>query len=92
MAKDPVVIVGSNVVDGEVATPSDATDLSKVTSGAYPYASFLYVGVSGDVTVRRVDGTNFDLPGLGAGSWHPVPPFTRVMATGTTATGIRAGY
>lgn len=68
-------------------TPSDTIDLARVTRG-------IYVGVSGNVTVLfcdDADAATVLLTGLSAGIWHPMQ-VRRVLATGTAATGIVAGY
>lgn len=67
-------------------TPSDV---------AVPVASdlaftALYVGVAGDVKVKLYGGSDFTFPGLMPGVFHRVR-FTKVYATGTTATGVIGG-
>jgi ethanolamine utilization microcompartment shell protein EutS len=62
-------------------TPSDTTVLSSVRA--------LYVGGAGDVAVTMQDGSTGTLPNATAGSILPVQCI-KVMATGTTATNIRA--
>ena len=84
-----VEVVGSNLRHTESVTPSDSTDLAGVAS--WGSACALYVGTSGDAVITTADG-NVTFPNLAAGMWHPMPPFTRVKATGTTATGLVAGY
>lgn len=72
-------------ITGAVAvTPHDATNLAAV-------ARALYVGASGNVSLIGADGVAVSLVGLAAGVWHPIR-VRRVNATGTTATGIVAGY
>jgi len=65
-------------------TPSDGTDLP---GGA---TRSLLVSVEGDVAVVYPNGQE-DTIFLVAGLFHPVS-VARVKATGTTATGIKAGY
>ena len=65
-------------------TPSDGTDLSVM-----PRA--LMVGVAGDLAVVMKDGTTGTLPALQPGVPYPVR-VSRVLATGTTATGIVGLY
>lgn len=72
------------VVDAAAVTPSDTTDLAFVTRA-------LYVGVAGDVVVITQKGTTVTLGSLAAGMWHPIR-VSRVLATGTTAGAILAGY
>jgi hypothetical protein len=65
-------------------TPSDGADLpGGVTRG-------LLVAAEGDVAVTYANGQS-DTIFLTAGMFHPVA-VARVKSTGTTATGIKAGY
>lgn len=65
-------------------TPNDSTDIP-VTRG-------LYIGGSGDVVVHMErSGTSLTFAGAQAGSVIPIQ-VDRVLATGTTATGIVALY
>lgn len=72
--------IGWTAVD---VTPSDSTDLSKLMA-------FIVAKVGGDIKVKTSGGSIVTLyanPGI------PLPFFVdRVYATGTTATGIVAGY
>ncbi|MBL4757615.1 MAG: hypothetical protein JKY32_08250 [Rhizobiales bacterium] len=65
-------------------TPNDGADLSEL-----PRA--LMVAGAGDVAVEFVDGTALTLPGLQAGVIYAVR-VSRILATGTTATGIKGLY
>lgn len=59
--------------------------LSRITRG-------IYVGASGNVAVIFAgDSASVTLTGLAAGVWHPMQ-VQAVLKTGTTATGILAGY
>ncbi|MEQ1761568.1 MAG: hypothetical protein ABL984_00345 [Pyrinomonadaceae bacterium] len=62
-------------------TPSDSVDLATGTRA-------IYVGVAGNVAFMLLDGVSVTVA-LAAG-WHPIAP-KRVLATGTTATGILGG-
>ena len=63
-----------------------------VTPGTpYDLSQFLYVGVSGDVVVTQPDTTTTTYVDLAAGFWHPIAS-TNVVASGTDATNIKAGY
>lgn len=55
--------------------------------GAPLYARWLWVGVSGDVTYVKYDGTAQQLPNMIAGVWHPVFG-VMVTSAGTNATGL----
>lgn len=61
-------------------TPDDATDLSEVTRA-------LYIGVGGNVAMRFLSGQVLTFSNLAAGSVLPVR-IDRVLAAGTTATGL----
>lgn len=64
-------------------TPDDAADLPAVSRG-------VYVGTGGDLRVTTVGGDTVTLANVQAG-WHPIR-VARVLATGTTAGGIVAGW
>ena len=51
------------------------------------FATWLYVGVSGNVNITLWDGTTITMVGLVAGVWHPVYSLG-VNSAGTTATNI----
>ena len=63
-------------------TPSDSTSIDP-TRG-------LLVDVAGAVKVTYIDGAT-DTVSLAAGVWHPMQVAV-IWSTGTTATGIHAGY
>lgn len=48
------------------------------------FATWLYVGTSGDVSIIEWDGTTIVIPGLVAGVWHPIFSL-QVNSAGTTA-------
>lgn len=54
------------------------------------FATWLYVGVTGNVSIIEWDGTSITMTGLAAGVWHPVYSLG-VNTVGTTATGILWG-
>lgn len=64
-------------------SPSDIADLP-----LWPRA--IYVGVSGSIRMRSVNGEEetFDAVPVGEHAFRPV----RILATGTTATGIKGLY
>lgn len=68
----------------EPVTPSDTEDLHGGVTRA------LMVGADGDVAVTYANGVS-DTLFLLAGVVHPIQ-VARVKSTGTTATGIKAGY
>lgn len=58
-----------------------------------PYGEFmrwLYVGVTGNVSYIKWDGTTQVLVGLAAGVWHPIHSIS-INSSGTTATSIVVG-
>ena len=55
--------------------------------GLPEYARWLYVGVTGNVSYVKWDGTTQVLVGLAAGVWHPILS-KMVNTTGTTATSL----
>lgn len=78
----------TSIKNAAAFTPSgDVTDLTAGPTRA------LYVGVTGNVAVIFVGDKDADavtLVGLAAGVWHPIQ-VRRILATGTTATGIVVG-
>ena len=72
------------VAGGFAITPSDTIDLAFM-----PRA--LMVAGGGDVAAVMQDGMTLTLPALGAGVIYPIR-IRRVLATGTTATGILGLY
>lgn len=69
------------VTGGFDITPDDGADLASVTRG-------LMVSAAGDVAVTFRDGSTVTLPGLSPGVIYPLR-VTRVLASGTTATGVK---
>lgn len=69
---------------GFAIVADDGADLSVLTRA-------LMVGGSGDVAVIFKDGTTATLPGLAPGVIYPLR-VARVLATGTTATGLVGLY
>lgn len=77
--------VESNISDAYDAVPSDTIDLATgITKG-------IWVDVSGTLKVKLASGSDITLASVIAGTWHPMSVI-RVYATGTSATGIKAGY
>ena len=56
-------------------------------TGVPEFARWLYVGVTGNVSYVKWDGTTQVLVGLAAGVWHPIYS-KMVNTTGTTATSL----
>jgi len=72
------------LIGGFDVTPDDGADLPTL-----PRA--LMIAGGGDVALVLKDGTSLILPGLAVGVIYPVR-VRRILATGTTATGIRGLY
>ncbi len=71
-----------------LAGPINTGDIVKSDTDFYGsniYARWLYVGVTGNITYVKWDGTTQLLKNLAAGVWHPIYSI-RVNSTGTTAT------
>jgi hypothetical protein len=51
------------------------------------FATWLYVGVTGNVEIMKWDGTTIILTGMLGGVWHPVSSIM-VVSAGTTATNL----
>lgn len=73
---------------GHFVAVSTDTDLTR-TYGHPPRG--LYVGVTGDVELRRLDGTDVVFTGVPAGVVLPVE-FAQVRSANTTATNMVALY
>ena len=73
--------LSSPICGGFDITPDDATDLQGMTRA-------IVLGAAGDVAVVLKNGDTLTLPALTAGVIYPVR-VSRVLATGTTATGLK---
>lgn len=87
-ALDPNAYTGpTRVMSGVARTGDVTTDTLYGPNGSVEFARWLYVGVTGNVSYRKWDGTDQTLVGLAAGVWHPIYSI-RVNASGTTATSL----
>jgi hypothetical protein len=85
---DPNAYTGpTRVMSGVARCGSVTLDTLYGANGSVEYARWLYVGVTGNVTYMKWDGTTQQLLGLAAGVWHPVYSI-QVTSSGTTATSI----
>lgn len=75
------MILGQGL-SGQAVVPDDGADL-----GAKYLNGFLYVGVTGDVTVTLTGGDTVTFTAVPAGALLPIQ-VKRVWSTGTTATNI----
>jgi len=62
-------------------------DIMYGANGSVEFARWLYVGVTGNVSYRKWDGTDQTLIGLAAGVWHPIFSIM-VNSAATTATSL----
>jgi hypothetical protein len=85
---DPYAYTGPTRVMAGVARTGDVVlDTPYGLLGAAEFARWLYVGVTGNVSYVKWDGTSQTLVGLAAGVWHPIYSLL-VNSVGTTATSI----
>lgn len=85
---NPVWVRGHNLEGQAPYTPNDSNDLPDLDKREYLY---VWVGTTGDVALE-IDGATQVVPGVAGGGWTPFVPFTKVLATGTTASGILVGW
>jgi hypothetical protein len=90
---------GLKILDVHPIDPNLKTGPSRIMSGpvrmravtpdtAYgEFATWLYCGVAGNVSVVQWDGTTIVLTGLVAGVWHPIYSIM-INSSGTTATNL----
>jgi hypothetical protein len=87
-ALDPNAYTGpTRVMAGIARTGSVTLDTYYGANGSVEFARWLYIGVTGNVSYTKWDGTNQTLIGLAAGVWHPVFSI-RVNTASTTATSL----
>ena len=85
---DPNAYTGPTRVMSGVARTGDATlDTYYGPNGSVEFARWLYVGVAGNVSYVKWDGTTQNLIGLAAGVWHPIFSI-KINSSGTTATNL----
>lgn len=88
---DPNAYTGPTRVMAGVARMGDVTlDEYYGPNNSVEFARWLYVGVAGNVSFTKWDGTQQTLVGLAAGVWHPIFSI-RVNSADTTATDIAWG-
>lgn len=87
-ALDPNAYTGPTRVMAGVARTGTATlDTLYGANGSVEFARWLYIGVTGDVSYTKWDGTSQTLVGLASGVWHPLFSI-KVNSAGTTATNL----
>ena len=77
------VELNGSVTDMVPVTPSNSVDLANVAIG-------LYITVAGNVTFHNVDGTSRTI--TVPDNFYLICSVSRVLATGTTSTGIHAMF
>jgi hypothetical protein len=87
-ALDPNGFTGPTRMTGGVGrTGTVTTNTYYGAGGTVEFARWLYVGVTGNVSYMKWDGTNQTLIGLAAGIWHPILSIM-VNSASTTATNL----
>jgi len=87
-ALDPNAYTGpTRLMSGVARTGSVTTDIMYGANGSVEFARWLYIGVTGNVSYRKWDGTDQTLIGLAAGVWHPIFSIM-VNSAVTTATNL----
>jgi hypothetical protein len=87
-ALDPNAYTGpTRVMSGVARTGSVTNDTYYGANSSVEFARWLYVGVTGNVSYTKWDGTNQTLVGLAAGVWHPIFSI-KVNSAATTATSM----
>jgi hypothetical protein len=88
---DPNAYTGPTRVMSGVAKTGDATpDTYYGANNSVEFARWIYIGVTGNLSYTKWDGTTQTLVGLAAGVWHPIFSI-KVNSVGTTATNIAWG-
>ena len=82
MGQSPTL--GDRLIGGFAVTKSDSTIFSQPTRA-------LWVGGTGDVAVKYIDGSTDTIQAVPAGALLPIR-VTQVLSTGTTATKISGMY
>lgn len=85
---DPNIFTGpTRVMAGVGRTGNVTLDTPYGATGVPEFARWLFVGVTGNVTYVKWDGTTQLLVGLAAGVWHPIYSM-QVNTMGTSATNL----
>jgi len=86
-----------NIITSQVRALSGPVNINSLTldtlygpNGQIEYATWLYVGTTGDVNITKWDGTDIVIHGLAGGFWHRIPTI-RINTTDTSATFILWG-
>src|SRR5665213_1268128 len=88
---DPNLFTGpTRNLSGVAKTVNPTLDTYYGTNGTLEFMRWLYVGVTGNVSYIKWDGTTQVLVGLAAGVWHPIYSI-QINSASTTATNIVVG-
>lgn len=77
----------TRVMSGVARTGSVSLDTFYGDNNSVEFARWLYIGVTGNVSYTKWDGTDQTLIGLAAGVWHPIYSI-KVNTAATTATSL----
>lgn len=87
-ALDPNAYTGPVRVMSGIARSGDVTlDTMYGANGSVEFARWIYVGVAGNVSYVKWDGTTQVLLQLASGIWHPIFSI-QINSAGTTATNL----
>lgn len=88
---DPNLFTGpTRNMSGIARTANVVLDTPYGANGTSDFMRWMYLGVSGNVSYVKWDGTTQVLVGLAAGLWHPIYSL-QVNSSGTTAANIVVG-
>lgn len=88
---DPYLKTGpSRIMSGPCRMAAVVLGSPYGTNGASEFATWLYLGVAGNVAITCWDGTIVTMVGLVAGVWHPIYSL-QVNTSGTTASSMLWG-
>lgn len=85
---DPYLYTGPyRLATGPARTGNVTLDVAYGPNGQTEFSSWLWVGVTGNISYIKWDGTTQILTNAIAGMWHRIYSIT-INTTGTTATGL----
>lgn len=85
---DPNLYTGPfRIATGPARTGNITNDVPYGTEGRTEFATWLYVGTTGNISYIKWDGTTQVLTNVAAGRWHNIFS-VQVNSSGTTASGL----
>lgn len=85
---DPNLYTGPwRLLSGPVRSGNVTLDTYYGTNGQVEFATWIYVGVTGNISYIKWDGTTQVLNNVSAGIWHNIYSIG-INTTGTSATGL----